>query len=103
MSVSKVGYVASDGKMINGPEAASGTRIVSATSSTTNPTWPDLASNPDSHDGNPATNRLNYDTACVQDAIIVSEEKRGEERRGEEMNEGKCINNFNVCTNYPVF
>jgi hypothetical protein len=34
----------------------------------------DLACNPDSRDGNPASNRLSYDTACVQDARVVSEE-----------------------------
>jgi hypothetical protein len=34
-----------------------------ATSSATNPTWPYLASNPNSHSGMPATNLLSYDTA----------------------------------------
>jgi hypothetical protein len=32
----------------------------SATSSTTNPTWPELGLNPDRRDGKPATNRLSY-------------------------------------------
>jgi hypothetical protein len=36
----------------------------SATLSTTNPTWPDLGSNPGHHGGKPATNRLSYGTAC---------------------------------------
>jgi hypothetical protein len=35
----------------------------SATLSTTNPTWPDLGSNPGRRGGKPATNRLSYDTA----------------------------------------
>jgi hypothetical protein len=35
----------------------------SATSSTTNPTWPDLGSNPGRRGGKPATNRLSYGTA----------------------------------------
>jgi hypothetical protein len=34
----------------------------SATLSTTNPTWPDLGSNPGSRGGKPATNRLSYGT-----------------------------------------
>jgi hypothetical protein len=36
---------------------------LSATSSTTNLTWPDLGSNPGRRDGKPATNRLSYGTA----------------------------------------
>jgi hypothetical protein len=35
----------------------------SATLSTTNPTWPDLGSNPDRRGGKPATNRLSYGAA----------------------------------------
>jgi hypothetical protein len=35
----------------------------SATLSTTNPTWPDLRSNPGRRSGKPATNRLSYGTA----------------------------------------
>jgi hypothetical protein len=35
----------------------------SATLPTTNPTWPDLGSNPGPQGGKPATNRLSYDTA----------------------------------------
>jgi hypothetical protein len=35
----------------------------SATLPTTNPTWPDLGSNPGSRGGKPATNRLSYGTA----------------------------------------
>jgi hypothetical protein len=35
----------------------------SATLSTTNPTWPDLGSNPGRRGGKPATNRLSYGTA----------------------------------------
>jgi hypothetical protein len=35
----------------------------SATLSTTNPTWPDLGSNPGHRGGKPATNRLSYGTA----------------------------------------
>jgi hypothetical protein len=35
----------------------------SATLSTTNPTWPDLGSNPGCHGGKPATNHLSYGTA----------------------------------------
>jgi hypothetical protein len=35
----------------------------SVTLSTTNPTWPDLGSNPGSHGGKPVTNRLSYGTA----------------------------------------
>jgi hypothetical protein len=35
----------------------------SATLSTTNPTWPDLGSNPGRRDGKPATNLLSYGTA----------------------------------------
>jgi hypothetical protein len=35
----------------------------SATLSTTNPTWPDLGSNPGRRSGKPATNRLSYGTA----------------------------------------
>jgi hypothetical protein len=31
--------------------------------SITNPTWPDLGSNPGRRGGNPATNRLSYGTA----------------------------------------
>jgi hypothetical protein len=34
-----------------------------ATSSTTNPTWPDLGSNPGRRGGEPATNSLSYGTA----------------------------------------
>jgi hypothetical protein len=34
-----------------------------ATLSTTNPTWPDLGSNPGRHGGKPATNRLSYGAA----------------------------------------
>jgi hypothetical protein len=37
----------------------------SATLSTTNPTWPDLGSNPGCCSGKPATNLLSYVTACV--------------------------------------
>jgi hypothetical protein len=37
--------------------------VPQATLSTTNPTWPDQGSNPDSRDGNPATNRVSYGTA----------------------------------------
>jgi hypothetical protein len=36
---------------------------LSATLSTTNPTWPDLGSNPGRRHGKPANNCLNYDTA----------------------------------------
>jgi hypothetical protein len=36
----------------------------SATLSTTNPTWPDLGSNPVRRGGKPATNRLSFGTAC---------------------------------------
>jgi hypothetical protein len=32
---------------------------------TTNPTWPDLGSNPGRRDGKPATNRLSYGAAQV--------------------------------------
>jgi hypothetical protein len=35
--------------------------------STTNPTWPDLGSNPGRRDGKPATNRLSYGTAYPVD------------------------------------
>jgi hypothetical protein len=35
----------------------------SAILSTTNPTWPDLESNPGRRGGKPATNRLSYSTA----------------------------------------
>jgi hypothetical protein len=35
----------------------------SATLSTTNPTWPDLGSNPGRRGGKPASNRLSYGTA----------------------------------------
>jgi hypothetical protein len=35
----------------------------SATLSTTNPTWPDVGSNPGRRGGKPATNRLSYGTA----------------------------------------
>jgi hypothetical protein len=38
----------------------------SATLSTTNPTWPDLGSNPGRRGGKPATNRLSYGTALVR-------------------------------------
>jgi hypothetical protein len=37
----------------------------SATSSTTNPTWPDPGSNPGSRGGKPATNHLNYGAALT--------------------------------------
>jgi hypothetical protein len=37
----------------------------SATLSTTNPTWPDLGSNPGRRGGKPATNRLSYGTAST--------------------------------------
>jgi hypothetical protein len=37
----------------------------SATLSTTNPTWPDLGSNPGRRGWKPATNRLNYGTALI--------------------------------------
>jgi hypothetical protein len=36
-----------------------------ATLSTTNPTWPDLGSNPGRRGGKPATNRLSYGTALL--------------------------------------
>jgi hypothetical protein len=35
----------------------------SATLSTTNPTWPDMGSNPGRRGGKPATNRLSYGAA----------------------------------------
>jgi hypothetical protein len=38
----------------------------SATLSTTNPTWPDLGSNPGRRGGKPATNRLSYGAALTQ-------------------------------------
>jgi hypothetical protein len=37
----------------------------SATLPITNPTWPDLGSNPDHRGGKPATNRLSYGTAFI--------------------------------------
>jgi hypothetical protein len=37
----------------------------STTLPTTNPTWPDLGSNPGRRGGKPANNRLSYGTACV--------------------------------------
>jgi hypothetical protein len=37
----------------------------SATLSTTNPTWPELGSNPGRRGGKPATNRLSYGTALA--------------------------------------
>jgi hypothetical protein len=44
----------------------------SATLSATNPTWPDLGSNPGRRGGKPATNRLSYGTAIMQeDAEIL--------------------------------
>jgi hypothetical protein len=45
------------------PKYSEGT-CLSATLSTTNPTWPDLGSNPSRRGGKPATNRLSYGTAC---------------------------------------
>jgi hypothetical protein len=47
----------------------------SATLSTTNPTRPDLGSNPDRRCGKPATNRLSYGTAfvCVCVCVCVCE------------------------------
>jgi hypothetical protein len=43
----------------------------SATLSTAKPTWPDLGSNPGRRCGKPATNRLNYGTACFWTLYIV--------------------------------
>jgi hypothetical protein len=40
-----------------------GENLPSATSFTTNPTWPGLGSNLGRRGGKPATNRLSYDTA----------------------------------------
>jgi hypothetical protein len=40
-----------------------GENLLSATLSTTNPTWPDLGSNSGHRGGKPATNRMSYGTA----------------------------------------
>jgi hypothetical protein len=45
----------------------------SATLSTTNPTWPDLRSNPGRHGGKPATSRLGYGTALVVPLICCNQ------------------------------
>jgi hypothetical protein len=42
-----------------------GENLPQSTLSTTNPTWPDLGSNPGRRGGKPATNRLSYGTAIV--------------------------------------
>jgi hypothetical protein len=42
-----------------------------ATLSSTNPTWPDLGSNPSRRVGNPTTNRLSYVTALVKPVTIL--------------------------------
>jgi hypothetical protein len=46
-----------------GEREALGGNLHSATLSTTNPTWPELGSNPGRSGGKPATNRLSYGTA----------------------------------------
>jgi hypothetical protein len=46
-----------------GETAVPGENLPSATSSTTNPTWPNLGSNPGRRGGKPATNLLSYGTA----------------------------------------
>jgi hypothetical protein len=46
----------------------------SATLSTTNPTWPDLGSNPDRRGGKPATNRLSYGTATIARVLVHFQE-----------------------------
>jgi hypothetical protein len=43
----------------------------SATLSTTNPTWPDLGSNPGHRGGKPATNRLSYGTALNRGSMYL--------------------------------
>jgi hypothetical protein len=45
----------------------------SATLSTTNPTWPDLGSNPGSRGGKPVTNRLSYGTAWKPTIYLISQ------------------------------
>jgi hypothetical protein len=42
-----------------------------ATLSTTNPTWPDLGSNPSRRDGKPTTNRLSYGTALKINKLTI--------------------------------
>jgi hypothetical protein len=49
----------------------------SATFSTTNPTWPDLGSNPGRRCGKPATNRLSYSTAMSAVSPNILTEIRG--------------------------
>jgi hypothetical protein len=52
------------------PKYLEKTRL-SAMLSTTNPTWPDLGSNPDSRGGKPATNRLSYGVAYLRYVSFV--------------------------------
>jgi hypothetical protein len=44
----------------------------SATLSTTDPTWPDLGSNPGRRGGKPATNRLSYGTAMLKGYVCIA-------------------------------
>jgi hypothetical protein len=46
----------------------------SATLSTTNPTWPDMRSNPGRRGGKPATNRLSYGTASTLGLLFYPED-----------------------------
>jgi hypothetical protein len=53
-----------------------GENLPNAIFSTTNPTWPDLGSNPGRRGGTPATNRLSYGTALnilFKDDVSVAE------------------------------
>jgi hypothetical protein len=58
------------GMGIDGKRKYSEKTYPSATSSTTNPTWHDLGSNPGHRDGNPAANRLSYGTAHLLTQLL---------------------------------
>jgi hypothetical protein len=50
---------------LGGETEVLGENLPNVTLSTTNPTWPDLGSNPDRRGGKPVTNRLGYGTKKI--------------------------------------
>jgi hypothetical protein len=70
-------YGANGGMIFAGETEELGENLLSATLSTTNPTWKDPGANPGLCGGRPATNRLSHGTAQYKRIKGKNEERKG--------------------------